>query len=199
MSDNPIQQLLKKAVNSYGDHLDERIQFELSACIFSMVMIKLGRKAEQENCSLMILLVLGIWESMAHDMFLNKEQCASVLMDRVILFKKAGEKNWARQLSGSLVVANSYKIPQPFSSEGRKYSFGGPDCDTSEAWAADWIESVAPLVDKLVNLSDQMDIPQRKAGVLSLVHRESHPVMTAVVFAVLIIGLVLLLILRSNG
>lgn len=199
MSDNPVQKLLEKAVNSYGDHLDERTQFELSACIFSMVMIKLGRKAEQENCSLMIVLVLSIWESMAHGMFLNKEQCATVLMDRVSLFKKVGEQNRVKQLSGSLVVANSYKIPQSFSQEGRKYSFGEPDCDTSEAWAADWIESVAPLVDKLVNLSDSMDAPQRKAGVLSLVHRESHPVMTVVTFVVLLVVLILLLVLRSKG
>lgn len=96
--EDPIKDILTKAIEAYDGEPDALVKFELSAFIFSRVFAKLEKKSKREAASLMIILVLGIWRYGASDLFTEKRKSASVLMNRKKRFKAVEPKNQVKEL-----------------------------------------------------------------------------------------------------
>lgn len=110
--DDPIKDILTKAIESYGKDADELVKFELSAFIFTRVFDKLSKKSKRDTAALMIILVQGIWRCGAKNLFVEKRKCASVLMNRMKRFQAVGQDNRLKELLFHIKCTKKSRTPE---------------------------------------------------------------------------------------
>lgn len=173
---NPVEAIIKHAVEAYRKDLSAYENFEICAYIFSFLFIRVSRKPGEEALSMMLVLALAIWEYSGSKIFKDKKINGDELMRRKTLFMESGFGNRVRVLQTNLLLAAESGCSQNefFSPEKRATVSLTGNNRHQEEQLKEWVcvlSSILPRLDQLivsayttqVKTSSQQAIPMRKA------------------------------------
>lgn len=145
---NPVEAMIKHAVEAYRKDLNEYESFEICAYIFSFLFIRLSRKPGEEALSMMLILALAIWDYSGSKLFKDKKINGDALMKRKNLFMDSCLNNRVKILQTNLVLAaESRSLRDDFFSQERRetVSLSGQNRHVEET-LNEWVCVLAPIL-----------------------------------------------------
>lgn len=152
---NPVEAMIKHAVEAYRKDLNEYESFEICAYIFSFLFIRLSRKPGEGALSMMLILALAIWEYSGSKIFKDKKINGDALMKRKNLFMDSDLDSRVRILQTNLVLAaESRSLQDDFFSQEKRgaVSLSGQNRHVEEN-LNEWVCVLAPIlphIDQLI-------------------------------------------------
>lgn len=161
---NPVETMIKHAVEAYRKDLNEYESFEICAYIFFFLFVRLSRKPGEGSLSMMLVLALAIWDYSGSKIFKDKKINGDELMKRKNLFMDSGFDNRVRVLQTNLVfAAKSRSLSDDFFSQEKRgaVSLAGQNRHLEEN-LNEWVCVLAPLLPYIDRLIERAYTTQEK-------------------------------------